>query len=66
MKARQFIRRLKKAGAEIVSGRGKGGHVLAKHQGRQATVPIHGGKDLSPAFLKMVCKQLGLDPKDIL
>lgn len=66
MKDRQFIRCLKKAGAEIISGRGKGGHVLAKHQGRQTTIPIHGGKDLSPVFMKMVCKQLGLDPKDVL
>ena len=66
MKGKQFLRRLKKAGVEIISGRGKGGHVLAKYKGRQATIPVHGDRDLSLPFLKMVCKQLGLDPKDVL
>ncbi len=30
MKIKQFIKKLRQAGVEIVEGRGKGGHVLAK------------------------------------
>lgn len=66
MKGKQFIRRLRKAGAQIDEKRGRGGHCLAKHQGRWTTIPVHGDCDLSPDFLKKICKQLGLDPKDIL
>ncbi len=66
MKGKQLVRRLRKAGVEIISSRGKGGHCLAKYQGRQATVPVHGDQDLSPAFIKMLCKQLGLDSQEIL
>ncbi|MGD8562171.1 MAG: type II toxin-antitoxin system HicA family toxin [Desulfarculaceae bacterium] len=66
MKGRQFVRRLRRAGAEVIEGRGKGGHMLAKYQGNQATIPFHGDRDLSPAFLKMLCRQLGIDPKEVL
>jgi mRNA interferase HicA len=66
MKGRQLIRRLRAAGVEIVERRGKGGHVPARYQGRQATVPIHGGRDIGPDFIRDVCKQLGLDPKRVL
>lgn len=66
MKAKEFIRLLKKNGVEIIVGRGKGGHVLASFQGKNTTIPIHGSKDIDPAFLKQLCKQLGLDPNDIL
>lgn len=66
MKAKEFIRRLKKNGVEITEGRGKGGHVLAQFQSKTATVPIHGSKDMDPAFLKQICKQLGVDSSEIL
>jgi mRNA interferase HicA len=66
MKAREFLRRLRRTGAEIVAKRGKGSHVLVRYKGRSSTVPLHGGLDLDPDFLKEVCKQLGLEPKEIL
>ena len=66
MKAKEFIRLLKKNGVEIIEGRGKGGHVLAIFQGKKTTIPIHGSKDIDPVFLKQLCKQLGLDPNDML
>jgi predicted RNA binding protein YcfA (HicA-like mRNA interferase family) len=66
MKAREFIRRLKKNGVEIIEGRGKGGHVLAEFQGKKTTIPIHGSKDVDHNFLKAICKQLGVDPNEIL
>ena len=66
MKAREFIHRLKKNGVEVIEGRGKGGHVLARYQGKQATIPIHGSKDIDPSFLKSICKQIGIDHNEIL
>lgn len=66
MKGKQFIKRLEQYGVEIIKGRGKGGHVLAKHEGRQTTIPVHGDADFDPRFLRKICKQLGIDPNDIL
>ena len=66
MKTKQLIKKLKKHGVEVIKGRGKGGHQLARYQGRQATVPIHGDADLGPQFIKLLCKQLDIDPEDIL
>ncbi len=66
MKGKQFIRRLRRAGAEIDTKRGKGGHYLVTYRGRQTTVPIHGDTDLGPHFLKRICKRLGLDPSKVL
>jgi predicted RNA binding protein YcfA (HicA-like mRNA interferase family) len=66
MKGRQLIRRLRAAGVEIVERPGKGGHVLARYQGRQATVPVHGSRDIGPDFSRDLCKQLELDPKRVL
>lgn len=65
MKAREFLKRLKRNGAKVQLNRGKGGHVLVEYQNRQTTVPVHGDKDLSPEFLKQICKQIGLDHRTI-
>ncbi|MDQ3564205.1 MAG: hypothetical protein M3436_08730 [Pseudomonadota bacterium] len=40
--------------------------MLAKHKARQTTIPAHGDADFDPALLRRVCKQLGIDPDDIL
>ena len=66
MKGKQFIRKLRKAGVAIEERRGKGGHVLARYRGKQTTIPVHGDTDLGPIFLRQICRQLGLDPKDVL
>ncbi len=60
-----MIRRLEVQGVKMTRKRGKGGHVLA-HQGRQAPIPMHGDRDLSAVFVKKLCKQLGIDPDEIL
>jgi len=39
---------------------------LAKFKGKQTTVPIHGDADIGPLFIKKMCKQLGIDPDEIL
>ena len=66
MQAREFLRCLRRAGAEIVAKRGKGSHVLVRYKGRSSTVSVHGGLDLDPDFLREVCKQLGLKPQEVL
>jgi len=66
MKGRQFIKKLRDVGVTVVPSRGKGGHVGLAFHGRKTTLPFHGDRDISPTFLKDVCKQLGLDPREIL
>ncbi len=66
MKGRQFIRRLRGAGVHIETRRGKGGHVRLTYRGRATVVPVHGDTDLAPAFLRRICKQLGIDWRRVL
>ena len=66
VKAKQLIRKLKKHGVEFIRSRGKGGHQLAKYRGKQTTIPVYGDGDLGPQFVKTLCKQLGINPDDIL
>jgi mRNA interferase HicA len=66
VKGRELIRKLRAAGVRIVERRGKGGHYLAIAHGRQATVPMHGDRDLGPDFIKKICKELGIDPQQVL
>lgn len=66
MKIKQFIQKLRRAGVEIVEGRGKGGHVLARYKGKQTTIPVHGDADIGNIFLKKICKQLGIAFEEIL
>lgn len=66
MKPKQAVSRFKKAGVQITSSRGKGGHTLLRFKGRQAILPMHGGREVPKVLLQKICKQLGLDPKDVL
>jgi len=59
VKIKQFLKKIKAAGGEIIKGRGKGGHILIKLNGRATTVPTHGDNDIDPDFLDDICKQLG-------
>lgn len=65
MKARQFLRKLRARGATVDVGRGKGGHVYVRHGGRKSIVKMHGSKDLDNSYVKLVCRQLGIDPEDL-
>ncbi len=66
MKGRQFIRKLRRAGVEIDTKRGKGGHVGVTSRGRATVVPVHGDTDLAPEFLRRICKQLGIDWRNVI
>jgi len=65
VKGKQFTKRLRKLGVEITKGRGKGGHVLAAYRGHQTVIKMHGDKDLSKAYIRLVCKQLGIEQEDL-
>ena len=64
MKTKQFLKLLKRSGAEIIKGRGKGAHVLVLLNGKQTTVPIH-ATDYAPEFLDDICKQLNTRLKEL-
>jgi predicted RNA binding protein YcfA (HicA-like mRNA interferase family) len=64
MKAKQFLRKLKAAGASVVPG-GKGGHIRLEIDDNVSFVKMHGAADLEWDYMKEVCKQLGLDIRDV-
>jgi len=66
VKGRELVRRLRRAGVQVTGRRGGTGHLLARHQGKKAPVPMHGDRDLGPDFVRDLCKQLGLDPGRVL
>lgn len=66
MKAKQFLQRLKAFGVTVLPSRGKGGHSRLTLGDRRSVLSMHGAKDLDPEYLKAVCRQLGLDPKEVL
>jgi mRNA interferase HicA len=66
IKTREFIRKLKQIGVQNIPARGKGSHQRLEFKGRQSVIPVHGNKDLDPVFIKTICKQLGINPKEFL
>jgi len=60
MTSRECLRRLRRLGAEIVTGRGKGGHVLVLLDGRRTVVPTGSG-ELPPGTLATIRRQFGLN-----
>ena len=65
LKPREAIRILERLGFAQV--RQKGSHRQFRHaNGRQTTVPDHGGRDLSPILLRQIIKDIGLTPDDFL
>lgn len=65
MKGKELLCRLAALGAETEKARGKGGHQLVRYKGRKAPVSTHGNIDLGPEYIKMLCRQLGIDPKEL-
>jgi predicted RNA binding protein YcfA (HicA-like mRNA interferase family) len=59
MTCRELLRRLRRLGAEIVTDRGKGGHVMVRLGARLAPVPTGGG-EIPTGTLAAILKQLGL------
>jgi predicted RNA binding protein YcfA (HicA-like mRNA interferase family) len=64
-KPREVIRILERLG--FVQIRQRGSHRQFRHaDGRQTTVPDHGGRDLSPILLRQIIKDIGLTPEEFL
>ena len=63
MKYRDAARKLKSSGCEVVPRRGSGSHRVWHNpaNGRLATLPDWGAKDLKTGTVRGAVKQLGLD-----
>lgn len=70
MTATELVRRLRRLGRKrgvavaVRRRRGKGSHMLLDFGGRWTTIPGHPG-DLPPGTLKAICRQLGVDPREL-
>ncbi|NCF75704.1 MAG: addiction module toxin, HicA family, partial [Proteobacteria bacterium] len=65
VQGKQLIKKLQALGVEIETGRGKGGHVQARFNGKKTVIKTHGAQDLSNNYVNLVCKQLGINPEDL-
>jgi len=62
MNSSELERLLRKKGVEIITNRGKGGHVLAIYKGRMTTIPRHGSrKEIANYVVQKILRQLGVD-----
>ena len=63
--ARQVIAILENLGFDEV--RQRGAHKQFRHpDGRATTVPVHGGRDISPILLRQIAKDIGLTIDELL
>lgn len=65
MNSNELIRKLRKLGVEIDFSHGKGSHARLLLDGKSAIVPRHGKRELAVGTVHAICRQLGIDPKDI-
>lgn len=65
LRPREVIAILEKLGfAEV---RQRGSHKQFRHaDGRGTTVPVHGGRDISPPMLRLIAADIGLTVKEFL
>ena len=65
LKAREVVAVLTSLGFEEI--RQRGSHKQFRHpDGRQTTVPFHGGRDISPILLSRIIKDIGLTAEEFL
>jgi len=65
LKPREVVAILTSLGFEEI--RQRGSHKQFRHpDGRQTTVPFHGGRDISPILLRRIIKDIGLTDEDFL
>ena len=65
LKPREAIRILEHLG--FVQIRQRGSHRQFRHpDGRQTTIPDHGGRDLSPILLRQIVRDIGLTPDEFI
>ncbi|MFL1381111.1 MULTISPECIES: type II toxin-antitoxin system HicA family toxin [unclassified Nocardiopsis] len=62
----RLVRALEKVGFVARPKRGKGSHTILVHpDGRSATVPSHGGRDLNRTTVRSIVEGAGLGPEDL-
>lgn len=65
LKPAEFCRLLERLG--FVAVRQRGSHVQYRHaDGRGTTVPLHKGRDIAPALLRQITKDIGLTVEEFL
>ncbi len=65
LKPREVIAVLASLGFEEI--RQRGSHKQFRHpDGRQTTVPFHGGRDISPILLRRIIKDIGLTVEEFI
>lgn len=65
LKPREVARILESLGFEQV--RQRGSHRQYRHpDGRQTTLPIHPGRDISPLILRQIAKDIGLSLEEFI
>lgn len=65
LKPREVVAILGSLGFEEI--RQRGSHKQFRHpDGRNTTVPFHGGRDISPVLLNRIIKDIGLTPEEFL
>lgn len=64
MTSSELLRLLRRAGADVVTDRGKGGHVMVTFRGRRAFVPTGSG-EVKRGTLLGILRQLGLRLHDL-
>lgn len=65
LKPREVVARLERLG--FVEVRQRGSHKQFRHSdGRVTTVPMHGGRDISPSLLRKICRDIKVDVEDFI
>ena len=63
LKPREVIATLKRLGFNRM--RQRGSHIRFRHpDGRTTTVPLHAGRDISPALLHQIAKDIGMTSRE--
>lgn len=63
LKPREVVAILK--GLGFVEVRQRGSHCQYRHpDGRMTTVPFHQGRDIAPALLRAIARDIGMDIRD--
>ena len=64
MTSRELLRKLRRLGARVVTGRGKGGHVMVLLDSRKTFVPTGSG-ELREGTLRTILRDLGIAMDDL-
>jgi predicted RNA binding protein YcfA (HicA-like mRNA interferase family) len=64
MTSRELLRKLRRLGVTIDPARGKGGHIMVRHEGRRSIIPTGSG-EMRRGTLLRILRDLGLRQDDL-